>query len=373
MNKIVKITGGVLLLVILGYLLWKFSFLIVYTLIAAVVSFLGHPIVRFLESIRYKKIIIPRPLSAIIALLTLLAAFLSLFALFVPLINSQIQTMSGIDLGSLTARLEGPLKWFEEKAHLYGVIPDNTSVREILTGHIRSFLNYSSISNVFSNIVGVAGSFFVALFSILFVAFFFIKDEELFAKGVLMFVPDEKHTSTRNVMRQSKTLLTRYFGGVILELLGVMTCITLGLTLFGVKNALLLGFFGGLMNIVPYIGPVIGTGIGIILGTTAALAAGETHLFLLLIKITGVFVVSNFIDNWILQPYIFSNSVKAHPLEIFYVIIIGGSLWGVPGMIIAVPIYTVLRIIAREFLSEFSLVRKLTVTLDEFQNSDDSS
>ncbi len=328
MSKIVKITGGILLLALAGYLLWRFSFLIVYTLVAAVVSFLGHPIVRFLETVRYKQIKIPRAVCAILALVLLLIAFLSLFAIFVPLITSQVQTLSKIDPGTLMVNLEIPLRWVEGHLREFGLIPENSTIRDELLLRLKSILSFSSISNIFNSIIGVAGSFFVALFSILFIAFFFIKDEELFAKGVLLFVPGNKHTSTRNVMRQSKRLLTRYFGGVILELLGVMTCITLGLTILGVKNALLLGFFGGLMNIVPYIGPVIGTLLGVVIGATAGLASGEPHLLLLLIKIVAVFVVSNFIDNWVLQPLIFSSSVKAHPLEIFYVIIIGGSLWG---------------------------------------------
>jgi predicted PurR-regulated permease PerM len=140
-----------------------------------------------------------------------------------------------------------------------------------------------------------------------------------------------------------------------------MAIIAVGLWIFGVENALLIGFFGGLMNIIPYIGPVIGAIIALTLGITATLAAGAyTELLSVLAKLGGVLVFANFIDNNILVPMIYSKSVKAHPLEIFFVIIMGGSLAGLLGMLLAIPVYTVMRVIAREFFQQFRVVQKLT-------------
>jgi predicted PurR-regulated permease PerM len=74
----------------------------------------------------------------------------------------------------------------------------------------------------------------------------------------------------------------------------------------------------------------------------------------------GTFAVSNLIDNIILQPWIYSSSVKAHPLEIFLVIMIAGSMAGVVGMVLAIPSYTVLRIIAKQFLSQSRVIQTIT-------------
>jgi predicted PurR-regulated permease PerM len=151
----------------------------------------------------------------------------------------------------------------------------------------------------------------------------------------------------------------------MLEVLCMMTIITLGLLLLGVENALLIGFFGGMMNIIPYLGPVIGTLIGISLGATTILAAGTyPELLPEMAKITGVFIGANLIDNNVLIPLIYSSSVKAHPLEIFFVIIMGGSIAGIPGMLLAIPFYTVLRVIAKEFFNQFRVVQKLTEKID---------
>jgi predicted PurR-regulated permease PerM len=144
-----------------------------------------------------------------------------------------------------------------------------------------------------------------------------------------------------------------------------MTLITLGLLIFGVENALLIGFFGGVMNIIPYVGPIIGSCIGIMLGITSILVQGSYDLLLPeFLKLAGVFLAVNFIDNNILVPYIYSNSVKAHPLEIFFVIIMGGSLAGILGMLLAIPVYTLLRVIARQFFHQFRIVKKLTRQID---------
>ena len=187
----------------------------------------------------------------------------------------------------------------------------------------------------------------------------------MFEQGLLVITPEKHHIATRKVIAESKNLLMRYFIGVFLEVLSVMSLIALGLWIFGIKNALLIGFFGGIMNIIPYLGPIIGSSIGIFLGITGTLAFGSfNELLPVIFKLTGVFVIVNFIDNNILVPMIYSKSVKSHPLEIFMVIIMGGGLAGLPGMLLAVPVYTLLRVIAKEFFQQFRVVKKLTETMD---------
>jgi predicted PurR-regulated permease PerM len=163
------------------------------------------------------------------------------------------------------------------------------------------------------------------------------------------------------VIGQIKNLLSRYFIGLCGELLSMMTLLTIGLSIIGVQNALIIGFLGGLMNIVPYIGPIIGGLIGVLFGVTSALGMGlYDDVGWLSTGIVSVFLITNLIDNIILQPLIYSTSVKARPIEIFLVIIMAGSIAGIAGMILAIPTYTVLRIVAKEFLSQFRLVKKLT-------------
>jgi predicted PurR-regulated permease PerM len=176
----------------------------------------------------------------------------------------------------------------------------------------------------------------------------------------MLLVPLKYNESASRILHEVKRLLTRYFLGLCMEVASMVTLISLGLTVFGVENALLIGFIGGLMNIIPYLGPLIGATIGIVIGIIGSLSMGAyTAILPLSLTIAGVFAGANVVDNMLLQPVIYSTSVKAHPIEIFLVIIIAGSLFGITGMILAVPAYTVIRVILREFFSEMRLIKKL--------------
>lgn len=366
MKMVLKYAGYALALVIFGYLVWRFSYMIVWVLAAAVLSFVGQPLVRIFDSLHVRKMKIPHPVSALLALIIILLMMAGLLAIFVPLIISQANTISQIDVSQLALNLQGPMEWIDKQLHALGAIPSGQTMQDFLVAKAKSLVNLGSVSQLMNNFFSVAGNTFIGLFSVFFIAFFFLKDENMFQNGLLLLVPEKHHDATLNVVSDSKNLLMRYFIGVLGEILAVMLLITLGLWIFGIKNALLIGFFGAIMNIIPYLGPVIGTGIGVVLGITATLAAGAyDQLIPVFLKILGVFLTANFIDNNILIPLIYSKSVKSHPLEIYFVIIIGGSLAGLPGMILAVPVYTVLRVIAREFFQQFRIVKKLTSTMNE--------
>ena len=116
-----------------------------------------------------------------------------------------------------------------------------------------------------------------------------------------------------------------------------------------------------LLNLIPYIGSLIGAFLMVVLTMSSNLGASFSEV--ILPKTTYVmigFMIGQLVDNFFSQPFIFSKSVKSHPLEIFLVIIIGGLLFGVIGMITAVPSYTALKVIMKEFLSENKIVKELT-------------
>jgi len=364
MKQVLKYVWYLFLIFLAGFLVWRFSFMIVWVVIAAVISAVGHPMVRFFDRIRILRWHLPHALSTGLSLFLIVAMFFGLLAVFVPMIVNQAETIARIDVNRLAQNLQGPLQWLENEMHYLGVMPYQQSLQDFIIIKAKTVVNLGSVGLVINSFFNVAGNFFLGLFSILFIAFFFLKDEHLFEESLLLIIPVRYHADTREVMATSRYLLMRYFVGLIVELLGVMSIISISLWILGVENALLIGFFGGIMNIIPYLGPMIGSVIGITLGVTATLASGTYDLLLpVLLKLTGVFFVANFIDNNILVPLIYSNSVKAHPLEIFFVIIMGGSLAGILGMLLAIPVYTVLRVIARQFLQRFRIVQKLTETI----------
>lgn len=238
-----------------------------------------------------------------------------------------------------------------------------------------SFFSPSRIMGLFGNLVGVVGNFSVGLASVTFMLFFFLRDEDLFVRATLAFVPAKMDEEVRTVISRIRRLLTRYFVGMVLEIAGITLYVWAFLSLLGVPNALLLAFMAALLNTIPYLGPLIGAVFGAVLTVTANLDADFMSVTLpLLIKVILVFWTMQMLDNYFLQPWIFSQSVMAHPMEIFLVIVIGAKFSGVIGMVLAVPVYTVLRVIAAEFLSKFRVVRELTGQMNrKFESKEEAN
>ena len=165
-------------------------------------------------------------------------------------------------------------------------------------------------------------------------------------------------------MEKIKSLLSRYFVGLLLQILVLFVIYTAVLLVVGIQDAVVIAFLCALFNIIPYIGPIIGAVLMVLLTMTSHL--GSDFSTVVLPDVGWVLfglALGQLVDNLFSQPIIFSNSVRSHPLEIFLVIIIAGLLFGVVGMIVAVPGYTALKVILKEFLAENRIVKRLTENL----------
>ncbi len=351
----------IFILIIVGFLVWYFSSIISYILVAAVLSIMGHPLVRLLNNIKIGKIRMPNALSALLTLASMMFIVFVLIRLLIPMISSQADTLSVVNVDMISKSFSEPLKYVHDWLVDYNMIEPNHDIEKSISDQVFSVIGIAQFSNFINSIVGFAKNVFVAIFAISFITFFFLKDERLFFRMVLVLTPTQYQTEVKHILLETKRMLTRYFIGLCLDIFLVITLITVGMWILGLENALVIGLFAGIMNIIPYVGPFIGASIGVLLGLSGNLDMDfSTQMVPLIIQMLTVFVVVNLIDAMVLQPNIYSKSVKAHPLEIFLVIMIAGSFAGIPGMMLAIPSYTVLRIIAKEFFSRFYLVKKLT-------------
>ena len=115
------------------------------------------------------------------------------------------------------------------------------------------------------------------------------------------------------------------------------------------------------INVIPYLGPLIGAVVGIFITISTNLDADfYAQTMPLILKVMVVFLTVQLLDNLILQPFIHSTSVMAHPLEIFLVIMVGAQIGGIPGMVVAIPAYTVIRVASRAFFNKFRIVQRMT-------------
>ena len=344
-----------------GLMAWYFFSILVDIVIAAIVSLIGHPMVDLLSRMRYKKHRLPLTLCALITLIAIILVVIGFLMTFVPLIANQAAMISKIDANAVMDYFSDDLKNINQFLLDHSIIPSDQTIQMNIEHQINELIGVVSLSKLFNYLITTTSSFFVRLFSVIFLSFFFLRDRTLLKKGILLFTPDKYQEEVKKILTKTKVLLSRYFIGLLGELLTMMTLLTIGLSFFGIENALLIGFLGGLVHVIPYLGPIIGATIGLVLGVSSALSFGHyEQLLTTVIKILGTFAVVYVIDNMVLQPAIYSKSVHAHPIEIFLVILMAGSLAGIPGMILAIPGYTVLRIVAKEFLSGFKLIDKLT-------------
>ncbi len=348
----------------LGYVLWYFFSIVVYILVAAVLTLVGRPVASRLNRVKAGRFRFPSALSAVLTLIVIWTLIIGFFRIFVPLIANQANELSQVDTEQLVNTLEQPLKKIEAfYNNYYASREDAPTFREYINNKVTSLLNVAFLSNFFSSIFSILGNVFIAIFAISFITFFFLRDRGILSESLVLLIPEKHEAAVRNAIQSVKYLLRRYFVGICGQITGIMTLVTLGMVIVGLdfRDALLIALVAGLLNVVPYLGPLIGSTIGLFLGMAANIQMDfASGLLPLLIYMLMVFVFVQIIDNVLFQPLIFGSSVKAHPLEIFLVIMIAGSLAGIPGMIMAIPTYTVSRVFAREFFSRFRVVQRLT-------------
>jgi predicted PurR-regulated permease PerM len=364
--KNILIFFGILLF--LG-LLWYFRNIVVYILVSGVLSIMGRPLVDLFCRIKIWKWHFPRVISALFALLIIWGIIIMFFVIFVPLVTKQINYFSTIDSEKIVQIVEGPVNKIESILNnLNPHISEQLSLREYISSKISGILNIEMIKNFLGSLVGLLGNVVVAVFSITFITFFFLKDQHLFFESILMWIPDKYVENVTRALNSIKKLLTRYLIGIVIQSTCIMILIDIGMTLVGIdfQQALVMGLILGILNVIPYVGPWLGLFIAIIMGVASHINQDfSTVVVPLIYYMIIVEAITHTIDNVVFQPIIFSNSVKAHPLEIFVVVLASGFAAGIPGMLLGIPAYTVLRVFAREFFYGFKAVQKITSSLSD--------
>jgi len=413
----IKYVLALLPIIGVGCILYYFSEIVTYVLIAWVISMIGSPVVVFLR--KY----IGKNLSALLTLSLFVLGFLILVWIFIPPLVNQIENLSQVDYNRVVTALEEPIrdweKWLISKKLMIDhesapivsdsllskiqstpatvVSLDSTHIKalsegqkldihihlnnpspveiitkaesnneqddffEILKQNISVYLNPDNIQKLFGNVLNKFGDIFIGVFSIFFIGFFFLREQGLFINIIKSIVPTDYELQTQIAVDETSKLLIRYFVGILVQVTIITVIVSLSLVMLGVKNALLIGFFAGIMNVIPYVGPIIAAGVGIVITLSSNMELSfYKEMIPLLTKVGVVFIVTRLIDDIILQPNIFSKSVKAHPLEIFIVVLIGAKVGGILGMVLAIPFYTAFRVIGKVFLSEFKVIQKLT-------------
>lgn len=352
-----KIIKGVATLIIIAAVLAVLGYLwhvVVYVAAAAILAILGRPLVRVISSVKLFGKRVSRSIAAAITLVAIWIVAGGLLALFAPLVLGKVYELANLDWSAITEIVRQVL--VDTELFLERNLPfDVPSLEVMLKDKVVSIFTPEMLEDV----AGYVLNAIIAFFSISFITFFFLREDGLFYKGVALFFPDKYHENVYRALDSITKLLSRYFAGLFVESLMLMTVISVVMMLFGmeVSDALIIGLIMGVMNVVPYAGPVIGASISVLLSMLAPIDGNILYTVAVLIS---TIIVVKVVDDFVIQPTLYSERVQAHPLEVFLVILVAGYIGGVWGMLLAIPLYTILRVFAREFLSEYSIVQKLT-------------
>ena len=353
-KSIIAILAG---LGIIIFLCWFFSDIVIYIFVAFILSLLGSPLVKLLTKIHIGKWQFPSSLAAAITLILIIACISLLFYLLIPALVNEIKFLTTIDVTSVGESIQDWLNQFDKPLRKYGVLERRQHVTDLLNAEWESFVHKISMSSVVSGTASLVKSLFVAIFSILFMTFFSLKDHKIFFKMIRSWLPNTVQNNYDNILNATGKQITSYFRGVAMEMFIVGFLEFVICVILGVPNALLIGFIGGLLNIIPYVGTLIAVTISVIIGVTSLLPISPemSLVWSNIIKILAAFGVAKMVDDFVLQPFIYGRQTHSHPLEIFIVILMAGYIGGIFAMIFAVPAYPLLRIIVNEFFgSQFA-------------------
>lgn len=348
-RAVLQLTG----ICILVWLLLQVKTLLIYMLIAGIVSLIGRPINQLLT----KRLKLKNILASSITIVFLMWILVSIFSLFVPLLVQQGENLSLLEVNELKGNIETLI----QEIGTYFNLDNSFWQQQFSVDNLFQNVNFGLLPELLNQTLELLGGFTIGLFSVVFILFFFLKDSHLQERIILALVNDEITDRVEKSIEKTKGLLSRYFLGLLLQISILLIIYSIVLAIFDVENAFIIAFLCALLNLIPYLGPIIGGVLMLLLTMSSFIGADFSTVIL---PKTGYvmigFVIGQLVDNFFSQPFIFSNSVKSHPLEIFIVILASGTLLGPVGMIIAIPLYTTIKVIAQEFMAENKIVKSLT-------------
>ncbi|MHB1688892.1 MAG: AI-2E family transporter [Ignavibacteriaceae bacterium] len=336
-NKTVKIILWFAGLLLAAFLLYTLSEIIIILSISILLSLIFNPFVNFLEWKGLNRFAATLIVFATVGFLF----YLGLSYLIPQFIIQMNQLISALHVHTLHEQI------FSVEQKIYAYFPFFTlgnltkKIEELISSGIVN--SFDRISTFLTNLVSI-----IALLVIVpFITFYLLKDSKILLKGILHFMPNKYFEMTYWVAKRVSIQLARFVRGWIFDAAFVGVACGLGYYAIGVNNSLALGLISGLGHLVPYFGPLIG---GIPAIVISIIQYGDlSHVPLITLLIISVY----FVDNGFVQPYVFSKSVDMHPIVIILLIVTGSQLFGVIGMLLAIPLATVIRTMAKEIYFAF--------------------
>lgn len=300
-------------------------------LLAAIQAYLFLPFIKPLEKRTNRSVAI------ILGFAILTVVNIAALVILVPVFVEQIKAFS-IVVPQYIENISALIEQYTQPVSSLGINLENFTLTGSITKGIEDTLASFSPAMIISV---VTTSFLIPV-----IMYYMLKDREKIKRIMLFLMPEGIRTPAFFMFKNINRQLRDYIMGEFMIILLVSALMALALALFGFEYWLILGIIMGILNIIPYIGPVLGS-VPILL---IAAISGWDRFWLALILI----VVVQQIDNLLIQPHIIANSVKIHPVIVLVCVIAGNSIGNLIGMVLAIPAYIILRIMFKEFYKYFT-------------------
>ncbi|MFY0601881.1 MAG: AI-2E family transporter [Cyclobacteriaceae bacterium] len=354
MRKLLVSIG--IILALLSVAVWYFSSIFFYVTLSMVITTVLRPMTNRISKLEFFNRAVPRPIAILISFSASIGLIVAFITLFIPLISHQIEIISTLDFDTLFVNVFNPVTSIEDFLIRNGLTTEKSGfLIEGIHDAVFSFFKGIHFTEVINGFISVAGNIFVGLIAVTFITFFLLYEDGIVRRQFISLIPNRYFEVFITALYKIETLLSNYLLGLLFQMVSIFTIASIGLTIVGVDYAVTIAIFAAVANLIPYLGPILGGVFGVLvaLSTTGDLTFSNVTI-LLFIKVFSVFAVVQVADNVLLQPLIFSKSVKAHPLEIFVIIFVGATIAGIPGMIAAIPVYTIVKVSASEIYSGFN-------------------
>lgn len=305
-------------------------------LIAATLAYVTDPIVNYLEKLK-----VPRTLATTIVFLGIIFTVFLLLFLIIPLLQRQ--------LSLFFAKIPVLIMWLQNTvlpylSELTG-INENFDVQEIKTMLSQHWQQVSSTASIVWQTVSRSSIALVeALIEILIVAvvtFYLLRDWNQLIANIRGLLPRSIEPTVCRLVSECDQVLSAFLRGQLLVMLALAVIYTLGLSLIGLDLALLIGIFIGFISIIPYLGAII----GVVVASIAALM--QYHDWLHVGYVLILFLVGHGLENALLIPSLVGNRIGLHPVAVIFALLAGGQLFGFMGVLIALPVASVLVVLLR--------------------------
>lgn len=355
-----NVLNALVIVLLVGLLAWFFSNIVTYFVVAFIVASILKIPTEYFCQLHLFGVRLPRIIAVLMSFSILLGVVAIFGLLFVPLFTAQIKILAFNDFSELLAKIDKPLANFEK------ILIENHFVKKqegflvaAINLRVEEFVEKIQFDKIIPNLLSTATNFVIGTLMVTIITMFTLSEKGLFRRNIISLIPNKYFEVTINAMYKIEKLMSNYLLALLLQMMSIFTTTSLGLIIAGVDYAITIGLLAAFINVVPFVGPITSTSFGLFVAiSTTSLDINNSEVFMLLVvKVLTVFGCVQFIDAFIMQPIIFSKSVKAHPLEIFIMIFVGSNLAGTLGMVLAVPVYTICKVIFIEMRKGYRTYR----------------